>query len=288
MFEEFDQQTIALESASINVVTAGAGPALLLLHGYPQTHVMWHKIAPILAEHYRVVIPDLRGYGDSTGPASEAGNQYSKRLMAADQVQLMQQLGHARFSVCGHDRGGRVAYRMALDHDCIDRLATLDIIPTLEQFERMGHDGALSTYHWYFLAQPAPFPETLIGGDPGYFLQHTINSWCRTEGAITAEAMNEYRRCFSKPAVIHASCEDYRAGATLDCQHDATDRDNNHRISCPMLALWGAQGRAARRGSMLDIWRNWATDVQGESLDCGHFLPEEQPEQTVKRLIEFF
>ena len=288
MFNDFTQQKVELESATINVHSAGSGPALLLLHGYPQTHVMWHKIAPQLAEHFSVVVPDLRGYGDSTGSESEAGSQYSKRLMAADQVEVMRQLGHVRFSVCGHDRGARVAYRMALDHDCIERLATLDIIPTLEQFERMGHDGALSTYHWYFLAQPRPFPETLIGADPGYFLQHTLNSWCRTEGAITPAAMAEYQRCFSKPSVIHASCEDYRAGATLDCQHDATDRDNNHRISCPMLALWGQQGRAAKRGSMLDIWRDWATDVQGEALDCGHFLPEEQPEQTVKRLIEFF
>ena len=289
MFDEFVVKRLAIGEVEIHLRVGGAGAPLLLLHGYPQTHAMWHKVAPALAEHFTVVVPDLRGYGDSAKPASDAAHvHYSKRTMANDQVAVMRALGFERFAVCGHDRGARVAYRMALDHDCITRLAVLDIVPTLEQFERMGKDGSLGSFHWYFLAQPAPFPETLIGAQPDYFLHHMLRSWGGTQGAFTAEAMAEYERCFRNPETIRATCEDYRAGASIDCELDAQDRQRGHHIACPVLALWGDRGRAHKRQAVLEIWRMWATEVSGHGLNCGHFLPEEAPEETFEALHTFF
>ncbi|MDP6390019.1 MAG: alpha/beta hydrolase [Alphaproteobacteria bacterium] len=290
MFKGFENKRIATSGAEINLRVGGHGPPLLLLHGYPQTHAMWHRIAPQLAEQFTVVVPDLRSYGDSSKPPTTDDHlPYSKREMAKDQVEAMAALGFDRFNLAGHDRGGRVAYRTALDHPaCIERLATLDIVPTLEQFERMGVAGGRSSYHWYFLVQPAPFPERLIGADPDYFLSHTLESWCDTEAAFAPEALAEYLRCFREPETIHATCEDYRAGIGVDCEFDAADREAGNKIACPMLALWGEAGRPHKRRNVLEIWQGWADNVRGQGLPCGHFLPEEAPAETLSVLTDFF
>lgn len=271
-------------------MVGGDGPPLLLLHGYPQTHVIWHKVAPLLAGGFTVVAPDLRGYGASGKPPSgDNAAAYAKRVMAQDQVEAMAALGFDRFHLAGHDRGGRVAYRLALDHpDRVIRLATLDIVPTLEQFERMGQTGGMGSFHWFFLAQPAPFPERMIGADPDYFARHMLETWCGTPGAFTEEAMAAYLTAFRDPETIRASCDDYRAGFGIDCDIDRADRAAGRRIDCPMLALWGSRGRPHKRDSVLEIWRLWATDVRGKGLDCGHFLPEEAPEETAHELRAFF
>lgn len=290
MFEGFARKRIKTSGAEIALVQGGSGAPLLLLHGYPQTHAIWHKVAPALAERYTLVIPDLRGYGASSKPPTDDRHlPYGKRAMALDMVEVMRALGFPRFALAGHDRGARVTYRLALDHpECVERAATLDIIPTLEQFERLNRMSARAAYHWYFLAQPAPFPETLIGKDPDYFLTHTLESWCGTPGAFAADALASYREAFRDPAVIHATCEDYRAGIGCDCDFDEADRKAGHKVVPPMLALWGARGRPQRSQAVLEVWRAWARDVRGEALDCGHFIPEERPEQLAKLLLEFF
>lgn len=290
MLEGFTQKRLAVNGTEINLRTAGNGPALLLVHGYPQTHIMWHKIAPKLAESFTVVCPDVRGYGDSGKPASDDTHvAYSKRVMAQDLVDVMTTLGHSEFSVAGHDRGGRVSYRLTLDHpERVSKLAVLDIVPTWEQFERMRVSGAMSSYHWYFLAQPEPLPETLIGANPGYYLKHSIDSWAETPGCFDDTALSEYIRCFSDPATIHATCEDYRAGYAIDRVLDAEDREAGRKIGCPVLALWGDRGRPHKRVAVLDIWKLWATDVTGKGLPGGHFLPEEAPDETLAALTEFF
>lgn len=289
MFEGFRSERIAVDETALHARVGGQGEPVVLLHGYPQTHVCWHKVAPLLAARFTVVCPDLRGYGDSGHPPAGADSAgYSKRAMARDVVQAMERLGFHRFAVVGHDRGARVAYRMALDFpDRITKLAVLDIVPTLDTWERMDwHDG-LGTYHWFFLAQPRDFPERLIGADPDYFLRYTLESWCRTPGAFTDEALAEYARCFRHPEVIAASCEDYRAGATIDPALDAADRAAGHKIACPVLALWGARRERNSRLDHLAIWRQWAGDVRGSGLPCGHFLPEESPDETAAALLEF-
>jgi len=211
---------------------------------------------------------------------------YSKRAMALDMTEVMTALGYDRFDVVGHDRGGRVTYRLALDHPArVRRAAVLDIIPTIEQFERVDRYGARAIYHWYFLAQPAPFPETLIGKDPDYFLEHSLQSW-RGSGTFSSEALAAYRKSFRDPEVIRGSCEDYRAGLTCDCKFDEADRAAGHKLAMPLLALWGAKGR--RGASLLEVWKSWASDVRGEGLDCGHFIPEEAPEALIERLQAFF
>jgi haloacetate dehalogenase len=290
LFEGFERQQVEANGTTINLVTAGNGPPLLLLHGYPQTHAMWHAVAPRLAEEFTVVAADLRGYGDSAKPSGgddHAG--YTKRTMARDQVEVMRRLGFERFAVAGHDRGARVAYRMALDHpERVTKLATLDVVPTYVMWAGANRQFGLGTYHWYFLAQPPDLPERLIGADPEYFLRATMARWAGTPEAFSEEAMAQYVAHFSDPACIHASCEDYRAGATLDLEHDTADREAGRKIRCPMLALWGA-GRAGRGGrDWLAIWREWATDVRGEGLPCGHFLAEEAPEETYRALRAFF
>jgi haloacetate dehalogenase len=290
MFDGFERKRIKTSGAEIALVQGGGGPPLLLLHGYPQTHAIWHKVVPALAQRFTLVIPDLRGYGASSKPPTDADHiPYSKRVMALDMVEVMASLGFPRFDIVGHDRGGRVTYRLALDHpERVRRVAVLDIIPTLEQFERLNRASARAAYHWYFLAQPAPFPETLIGHDPDFFLKHTLESWCGTPGAFTSEAMANYREAFRDEAVIHASCEDYRAGIGCDCEYDDADRKAGRKIAAPMLALWGAQGRPHRAMAVLEVWKSWANEVIGEPIDCGHFIPEERPDELAERLIRFF
>jgi len=287
LFPGFERMTLEASGASIKLVRGGSGPAVLLLHGYPQTHCIWHRVAPQLAKKYTVVATDLRGYGDSSKPAGlpDHGN-YAKRAMALDQVEVMQALGYGEFHLVGHDRGGRVAHRLALDHpQRVKKLAVLDISPTKTMFEHTDQAFAKAYFHWFFLIQPAPFPETLIGADPAYFIQYQMG---RRHGGLKVfhpEAMAEYLRCFCDPAAIHASCEDYRAAQTIDLAHDAAD--GSRKIECPVLALWGKHGVIAQQFDCLADWRAVARDVQGCALDCGHYLPEEQPEEVARQLENF-
>lgn len=287
MFEGFATIQVDTQGATIHAVKGGNGPPLLLLHGYPQTHVMWHQVAPRLAERFTVVAPDLRGYGDSSAPPTVPDHtSYSKRAMAQDQVDVMRHLGFEQFTVVGHDRGARVAYRLALDHpERVVRLVTLDIVPTYATFTAMTMASSMATFHWFFLAQPYDLPERLIGAAPEYYLKTMLARWSgRGLAAFTPEALAEYVRCFDA-ATIHASCEDYRAGATVDFALDEADF-GRRRIACPMLALWG-MGRRNRHGDVLGEWRRWADDVRGRGLDCGHFLPEEAPEETCREILAF-
>jgi haloacetate dehalogenase len=288
LFPGFRTERVGAAETEIHARVGGAGPPVLLLHGYPQTHACWHRVAPLLARRFTVVCPDLRGYGESGRPPSDAGHAaYAKRAMARDQLEAMARLGFDRFAVVGHDRGARVAYRMALDHpERVTRLAVLDIVPTVETWARMDHRAALDSYHWLFLAQPFDLPERLIGADPDYFLRWTLASWAEPGAAFDPRALAAYGRAFRDPAVIHATCEDYRAGATVDLEADAADR-GRRRIACPVLALWGAARPQARPWDPLAIWREWAVDVQGEPLRCGHFLPEEAPADVGAALDRF-
>ena len=286
--KDFIRKKIIHEKVGIHIRMAGSGPPLLLLHGYPQTGYMWHKIVPHLAQKFSVVIADLRGYGDSDKPISDDSHSpYSKRAMAADVIAVMRSLGHDNFVVVGHDRGGRVAHRLARDYpDTITKLAVLDIIPTAAMYEASDKAFASSYYHWFFLIQPAPFPETLIGYDPEFFLKHKIGHWGRTKDAITDQAFSEYLRCFSNPDTIHASCEDYRAAATIDLEHDKNDVDQ--KLAIPVLALWGKIGFVGQHYDVLAEWKKCAIRVQGQALACGHFLAEEAPKQTSEALVNFF
>ncbi len=288
MFNGFTLTTIDTGKVRIRLRTGGSGPALLLLHGNPQTHVMWHAVAPILAQHFTVVATDLTGYGMSSKPPStEDHAAYSKRSMANDQIAVMRQLGHEQFMVAGHDRGGRVAYRMALDHPgVVTKIAVLDVIPTLEAFERGGKAFGMGYYHWFFLAQPAPLPEKLINADPEWFWRWHTDRVPRK--FFSPDAVDDYLTCFRNPETVRAICEDYRAGATIDCEHDAADRDSSQHITCPLLALWGKQAKLEAWYDTLSVWREWASDVCGGPLDCGHYLAEELPEETAKALLAFF
>ena len=287
LFADFKREMIEVEGIKIHLARAGAGAPLLLLHGYPQTHWMWHKIAPRLAEDFTVVATDLRGYGDSAKPIGEVDHRnYSKRMLARDQVKVMTHLGYAQFAVVGHDRGARVAHRMALDYpDRLSKLALLDIIPTAELYATFDQTLATAYYHWFFLIQPAPLPETLIGAKPKYYLKQCLERWSHDFSAFTPVALAEYQRCFQDPATIHGTCEDYRAAATIDLIHD--QHDQGQLISCPLLVLWGNQGIIGRKYDVLDIWRQRAIEVQGNALTCGHFLPEEAPQETYQALRKF-
>ena len=287
MFEGFERIQIETRGATINAVRGGEGPPVLLLHGYPQTLAMWHLIAPRLTASFTVVATDLRGYGDSSKP--EGGEEhagYSKRAMAADQVEVMRTLGFGSFAVLGHDRGGRVAHRMALDHpQSVTRLAVLDIVPTRHVFETADKELAMAYYHWFFLSQPYDLPERLIGADPDYYLRKKLSGWGTGFDSFASEAYAEYERCFRDPRTIHASCEDYRAAATIDLEHDGADRDR--KVGCPLLALWGEQGVVERLYDVLRVWRGYASDVRGRALPCGHYLAEERPEETAEELVTF-
>ncbi len=287
MFDGFERHKITTSGAEINCVKGGNGPPLLLLHGYPQTHVLWHKIAPRLAEQYTVVAADLRGYGDSSKPTSDDNHTpYSKRQMALDMVEAMQHLGFETFYLAGHDRGARVSHRLTLDHPGrVKKLAILDIAPTRAMYLKTDMEFARAYYHWFFLVQPEPYPETVIGHDPEYYLRHKCGSGSAGLSPFTFEAMAEYVRCFTAETV-HTTCEDYRAAIGIDIEHDEVDLD--HKIGCPMLVLWGAHGVIEKCFDALSEWRERADDVRGFSLPGGHYLAEELPDETAAAFEEFF
>ncbi|SMX50782.1 alpha/beta fold hydrolase [Maliponia aquimaris] len=288
MFQDFTLHDIDCGAATIHAVTGGTGPALLLLHGYPQTHAMWHKVAPVLARRFTVVAADLRGYGASSKPASTPDHaSYSKRAMAQDMARLMTALGHERFFLAGHDRGGRVAHRLALDHaDRVHRLAVLDIAPTREMYAGTTDGFARAYWHWFFLIQPAPFPERMIAADPDAYWRKKCGSGSAGLTPFAPEALKAYLTAFRDPEVIRASCEDYRAAASIDIAHD--DADAGRKLTCPVLALWGQTGAIERHFDCLALWRQRATDVRGHALQGGHYLAEELPDLVAQELAAFF
>jgi haloacetate dehalogenase len=282
VFEGFTTERIAADSVAVNVCHGGTGPPLLLLHGYPQTHVMWHLIAPALAQRFTVICPDLRGCGDSDKPHGGGDHgAYSKRVMALDEVAVMRYFGFQRFAVAGHDRGARVALRLTLDHsDAVSRLALLDIIPTATIYATIDQARATTVWRYFFLIQPHDLPERLIAGDRRGYLHWTLNEWCTTPGALQEHAIAEYERCFD-PATVHATCGDYRAGATIDLEHDRSD--TRRQLDCPTLVLWSKPGL----GHSYDVHRIWherAPHFTGTALDCGHFLAEERPQEVIDAL----
>jgi haloacetate dehalogenase len=284
VFEGFTEQLIETGEAVIRVRVGGSGPPLLLLHGHPQTSAMWHLVAPTLADHFTVVAPDLRGYGQSSVPATTDDHEpYSKRAMARDQIAVMDRLGFGAFLVAGHDRGGRVAYRLALDFpERVQKVAILDILPTVEHFQRTDMAFAMAYFHWFFLAQPSPVPESLINASPDdYYFQGRRH-------LFAPEALAEYLHHCHEPETVWAMCEDYRAAATYDFAVDLADQQAGRQISCPVNVLWGANGVVGKLYKPLEVWAAWATDLRGRALDCGHYLAEEQPEITAAELLSFF
>lgn len=293
-FEGFEARLHRIGDSSVFARTGGTpgAPALLLLHGFPQTHVMWRRVAQQLAPHHRLVLADLRGYGDSARPDGGADHAaYSKRAMAADVLALMRSLGHERFFVAGHDRGGRVAHRLALDApQAVAKLALIDIAPTLDMYERTDMAFARAYYHWFHLIQPAPLPETMIGADPGFYLRWKLGGWgSQGIGFVEPAALAEYERCFCRPESIHAACEDYRASAGIDLEHDRAARAAGQKIACDTLVLWGARGVVAKLFEPLALWQaQCAGSVTGRALPAGHFIPEELPDDTARALRDFF
>ncbi len=286
--ETFAYRDIDVDGVRIHCAVGGDGPPLLLLHGYPQTHLIWRRVAPLLATDHTVVLADLRGYGDSAKPApTENDVEYSKRAMAADQVSLMRKLGFDRFGVVGHDRGARVGHRMALDApDAVQRLAVLDIVPTRHSFEHADTTFGMGYFHWFFLAAGNGIPERLLGAEPEFWIRSRMNSRHHGGAPFDPAAVDEYVRCFSDPAAIAASCSDYRAAAGIDLVHDRADA--GRRVECPMLALWGEHSFVGRTYAVLDVWRDYAADVNGRALPSDHYLPEEQPELVAEAVREFF
>jgi haloacetate dehalogenase len=285
---QFTETRLDTGEARINLVHGGSGTPLLLLHGYPETHAIWHRVAPALIDRFHVVCPDLRGYGDSSKPPSTPDHApYSKRAMAQDMVEVMAQLGHARFHVAGHDRGARVVHRLALDHpDKVLKACVMDIAPTQYMFQHADRHFATGYYHWFFLIQSDGLPERMIGADPAYYLKEKLRRWSAPGAVFDDEAVAEYLRCFSQPDAIHASCEDYRAAASIDLEHD--ERDLDRRIACPLLVLWGAKGFVHRSYDVAAVWREHADHVEARALDCGHFLPEEAPDAVLAEFGRFF
>jgi haloacetate dehalogenase len=291
MLERFTSHRVPVGNGiEIAAWTAGSGPPLLLLHGFPQTSACWRKMAPSLAERFTVVATDLRGYGASSKPRGGGGHAaYSKRAMAADQVAVMRALGHDRFRLVGHDRGGRVAHRLALDHPgLVERMAVLDIAPTATMYAATGKDFATAYYHWFFLIQPADFPERMIANDTRGFIRHTLASWSKSDSAFDEAILRHYEEQLFDPMAIHAACEDYRAGATIDLFHDAESDAAGSKLAMPLLALWGSRGTVGRMFDVLATWREKSSAaVSGHALDCGHFLPEEAPAETLAALFDF-
>jgi haloacetate dehalogenase len=294
MFDGFITKRIDTAKTWISIRRAGSGAPLLLLHGFPQTHAMWHRLAPSLARNFTVICADLRGYGRSGKPASTAEHEpYSKRAMALDMLEVMRAEGFQKFAVVGHDRGARVAYRMALDHpDSVLRLAVLDIIPTLEVMRRTDVRSALTFWPWSLLSQPAPLPEKLVSADPEAVVNDALANWGSAPSSFTAEAHAAYVEALRDPESVHAICEEYRAAVTCDLDIDEADQTAGHRIIAPVLALWSQGGgldtwyRSA--GGPLEIWRNWALDVRGRAIPGGHFFPEQNPSETLSELESFF
>ena len=288
-FDDFEQRRASVAGAEIDYVVAGDGPPVVLLHGFPQTRAMWRDIAPALAETRTVVVPDLRGYGASSVPPSAPDHaQASFRAMGEDVVAVLRELGHERFAVVGHDRGARVTHRLALDHpDAVERAAVLDILPTLTMYESADQAFARGYWHWFFLIQPAPLPEAMLSGAIEQFLQTQLGG-ARRSGAVSEEAFAAYLTAARDPEVVRGWCEDYRAAASIDLEHDRADRAAGRRVACPLLALWGTRNPAwALYADFLAIWREHAADVRGEGLDCGHFIPEEEPAKTLELLAAF-
>ncbi|WP_172899100.1 alpha/beta fold hydrolase [Micromonospora coriariae] len=289
MFEGFEEFDIPTSGATIHGRRGGNGPPVLLLHGIPETHLMWHRVAPQLAEHHTVVVTDMRGWGDSSTPPSSADHEpYSMRAIARDQVQVMRSLGHERFGLVGHDRGARCAYRLALDEpDVVTRLAVLDVVPIGDVYDRADMTFSLSYWVWSFLAAPAPVPERFIAAAPAVLVDFMLDTWPEVTDAFPAEVRAAYVRQFSDPATVHAICEEFRAAATVDYQQDEADR-GNRKIACPVLFHWSERGQVARLyDDPLGIWRQWSDDVRGGPVPVGHFIPEEAPEETARQLLEF-
>ena len=289
MFEGFEKVRGKFNGIELTYRIGGQGPALLLLHGHPQTHVMWHRVAPTLAKSFTVIAPDLRGYGDSGKPEANADHSaYSKREMARDVVQLMEMLGHLRFSVLAHDRGARVSHRLALDHPArVNRMILLDIAPTLSMYSQTDELFARAYWHWFFLIRPAPLPETLIEADPALYLRSVMGSRSAGMAPFTDEVLAEYERCLALPGTARGICEDYRASAGIDLEHDCMDREANRVIECPLLVLWGAKGTVAQCFDPLSEWQQVARDVRGHALPAGHYLAEEVPEHIIREVSDF-
>ncbi len=296
-FAGFELQQLQTRSAQAAVRVGGRadGPALVMLHGFPQTHVMWQRVARELAPHFKLVLPDLRGYGDSShAPGLSDHSNYSKRAMAQDVVDVVDALGIDTFHLCGHDRGGRVAHRLALDHpERVQKLCVIDIAPTLDMYARTDMAFARAYYHWFHLIQPAPLPELMIGGNAQAYLHAKLGGWGSAQGSarlphIEPQALAEYERCFCRAEAIHSACEDYRASAGIDLEHDRESRDRGQRIACDTLVLWGARGVVQKFFDPLALWQaQCAGTVSGQALPAGHFIPEELPEATASALLSF-
>lgn len=289
MFDDrFAKAKLNVGDIQLQICHGGEGPPLLLVHGYPQNHVMWHKVAPRLSDQFHVVCADLRGYGDSDKPKTTADHYvYSKRVMAADLVTLMEVLGYRQFCVAGHDRGARVTHRMTLDFpERVQKACVMDIAPTYYMYKTTNQRFATAYYHWFFLIQPYPLPERLIGADPEYYLRTKLAHWSGPDAIFDERAMDEYVRCFSNQQTVHATCEDYRAAASIDMQHD--EQDLEQKVECPLLVLWGDQGFVHSAYDVLATWRARANDVHGHCVHSGHFLPEENPQAVCQALLEFF
>jgi haloacetate dehalogenase len=288
LFEGFEERTVDVGEVEIHCVEAGSGPPVLLLHGYPESLALWAGVAPILAERATVVCADLRGYGDSSKPKEAPDHStYSFRTMATDQVRLMARLGFERFHLVGHDRGGRTGHRMALDHPAVvESLAVLDIAPTYAMFADTNRHIAGAYWHWYFLSLPEPFPERMIGADPDYFFETCFETWGKMPiGKVDPVQLDEYRRCWRDPAMIHASCSDYRAAATIDFEHDEADLER--MVTCPTLVLWGSEGLMHRYFDMAAVWRQRCADVRAETLPGAHFFVDEFPADTAAIVADF-
>jgi len=290
LFPHFRALQVEIDpTVTINAIVGGSGPPLLLLHGHPQTHAIWHRVAPRLAEHFTVVACDLRGYGESSKPQGAPDHaNYSKRAMAADMVAVMQSLGFATFRVLAHDRGARVAHRLALDHpQAVERMALLDIAPTLAMYEQTSDAFARAYWHWFFLIQPAPMPERLIEADPAAYVRDVMGKRSAGLAPFDPRALAEYQRCLALPGAAHGICEDYRAAATIDLEHDRLDRDAGNRLALPLMVLWGEQGVVGRCFDPLAEWQRVAADVQGGALPCGHYIAEEAPDALLERVLPF-
>lgn len=290
LFPHFRALQVEIDpTVTINAIVGGSGPPLLLLHGHPQTHAIWHRVAPRLAEHFTVVACDLRGYGESSKPQGAPDHaNYSKRAMAADMVAVMQSLGFATFRVLAHDRGARVAHRLALDHpQAVERMALLDIAPTLAMYEQTSDTFARAYWHWFFLIQPPPLPERLIEADPAAYVRDVMGKRSAGLAPFDPRALAEYQRCLALPGAAHGICEDYRAAATIDLEHDRFDRDAGNRLALPLMVLWGEQGVVGRCFDPLAEWQRVAADVQGGALPCGHYIAEEAPDMLLERVLPF-